>query len=120
MCSILYVGEIKINKYLISISREYLLISNENVKNNYSKVISLKYSWDNDFLKQCYLLQMKRKFPQKHYWVNNQGCILFKNIDKTIYINPIYTENKYMDHYITLFKYCVYFIFNRTKYRYNW
>jgi len=110
MCSIIF-NHNKINRNLISIIGEYLLISNENVKNNYSKLTEFKDSYS-DFLKQYYLILMKRRFPQKDYKIDNEGIIIFniENVYKIIFKDPIYTENYHIKEYIIMSSNCICFI----------
>lgn len=56
----------KINKYLVLIIGEYLLPVKNIVKQNYQEVIKIdddRLYIKSNFLKNCYLLQMKRRFP---------------------------------------------------------
>lgn len=97
MCSILLsvsgnFGRTKINKDLISIIREYLLPIKD--KKKYSEVISLDYY--SYFLRQCYFLQLKRTFPQKHKIYEEIRFDISKK-DRKGYL---FTENKYLYLYI--------------------
>jgi|SRR5271156_290702 hypothetical protein len=71
MCSILF-NNYKVNKNLISIVKEYLLSNLDDNKSLYSTTLKsyMKNIYPNEFLKKYYFLQMKRRFPQKHYHIN--------------------------------------------------
>lgn len=105
MCSII---SCKINKDLINIIRSFLLTSKNELKEEYSKIIStdvIYKEYENDILsellRKCYLLQMKRRFPQKEYIVEYE-CVKFHipNLSNILDTDPIFTENKYINSYI--------------------
>jgi|SRR5271156_1755011 len=95
----------KINKNLISIVSEYLLPIKNEYKKIYSKAISVENYISNEFTKQCYLLQMKRRFPQPHYNLSSKYRITFHipNLYRIRNSDPIFLKNKYIGYYISTF-----------------
>lgn len=111
MCSVSATLKTKINKDLTNIVREYLLP----IK---TKIIISSNPYNNEFLKQCYLLQMKRTFPQKHYNILKEKCsdiIEFKipYLNRIRWNNTyIFAENQHIDKYLLTGMTCMYFIIN--------
>jgi len=76
----------------------------------------LSNPYNNELLRQCYLLQMKRTFPQNNkfhqFW--NYFTIEFKipNLDESLIYNKyyIFTENKYINSYLMIGQDCLFFI----------
>lgn len=109
MCSIILN---KINKDLTNIVRGFLLPIN--FENKYSSIISIKNVKNNDFLQQCYYIQLKRAFPQKKYEIFKRDVLYrymtFK-VDKINMNDYIFTENKHIYNYICYIS-CIYFFVN--------
>src|SRR5271156_1189930 len=101
MCSII---PDKINKYLTNIVREYLLINKETVIKNYSNIHLPEYEGKLPyFLERCYLLQLKRTFPQPHYHLkNNYIKFYIPNLQTLIENHYIFTKNEYIYYYIDI------------------
>ena len=108
MCSIL-ANNYKVNKNLISIVREYLLPHENNNKFLYSITLNkfVKYIYPNEFLKKYYFLQMKRRFPQKHYYINlsleNKRFVNFHipNVEE-VRSSEFFIKNKWIEYHIQI------------------
>ena len=101
MCSIL---TNIIRKDLTNIIREYLSIDKVKVKDNFLCIFQKEYFHlpCNEFLEQCYFLQLKRTFPQKHYNRDNVGRIKFHivNLSEIFKKDYIFTQNYFMGYYM--------------------